>query len=63
ALLLEALRRGELDDAALAALAAGLGRRAAAELDALRLALADFDFPQAQRRLQTILATLDPETT
>ncbi|MFM9434059.1 PAS domain S-box-containing protein [Janthinobacterium sp. CG_23.3] len=63
AMLLQSLQRGELDDAALAALAASLGGRAAGELAALQLALADFDFALAQGAVQGILGILNPEPT
>ena len=60
AILLQSMQRGELDDAALAALAAGLGSESS--LAALRAALADFDFALAQRTLLAMLSTLDPES-
>jgi PAS domain S-box-containing protein len=64
AALLRALERGALDDAALAQLDDCLsGHAAAAELALIRVALADFDFPLAQRKLQTVLDSLDLETT
>ncbi|MEO7579612.1 MAG: hypothetical protein ABIT83_18520, partial [Massilia sp.] len=56
AALTEALARGALDDAALAALAASLGPQAAPRLTALRNAIDDFDFSLAQDQLDTLLA-------
>ena len=56
--LLLSLQRGALDDDALAQLTAGLPGHAAA-LAPLHAALADFDFTQAQRKLEILLSTLD----
>ncbi|MES2261082.1 MAG: MHYT domain-containing protein [Pseudomonadota bacterium] len=55
--LLQSLKRGALDDAALARLAAGVqGRVADSTLAQLHLALADFDFSLAQTRLHAVMA-------
>ena len=62
-MLLQSLQRGELDDAALATLTSGLDGRAAAALAAVHAALADFDFPAAQRAVKDVLSTLDTEPT
>jgi HPt (histidine-containing phosphotransfer) domain-containing protein len=63
AALLQALARGALDDAALAALAAALaGHPAAARVDQVQSALADFDFDLAQQQLEAALAAIGPET-
>jgi PAS domain S-box-containing protein len=62
--LLPSLQRGALDDARLAALAAGLAGAPAAQarqLEVLRNALNDFDFPQAQDALRALLASLATE--
>ncbi|HEV7815405.1 MAG TPA: MHYT domain-containing protein [Janthinobacterium sp.] len=64
AALLQSLQRGALDDAALGGLAASLGgHAAAAELAHIQVALADFDFPLALDKLQTLLRALEPQPT
>ncbi|WP_229496282.1 MHYT domain-containing protein [Massilia polaris] len=55
--LLESLRRGALDDAALADMCAALAAHAAGgRLAAIHAALADFDFLLAQQRVEAVLA-------
>jgi HPt (histidine-containing phosphotransfer) domain-containing protein len=63
--LMKALRRGALDDEALAALAAALGGHAAtaAPLAGLQAALADFDFDPALRQLEAVAGVLTDTTT
>jgi PAS domain S-box-containing protein len=59
AALLHALRRGALDDAALASLAAAVaGHPAAARVTQVQVALADFDFELAQQQLEAVLTAL-----
>ncbi|NYE62031.1 hypothetical protein FHW58_003238 [Duganella sp. 1224] len=65
AALLPFLQRGALNDAALTALQAaltGAPPRLAQQLDAVRDALNDFDFPQALAALQALQASLSMET-
>ncbi|MGZ8304599.1 MAG: MHYT domain-containing protein [Telluria sp.] len=58
--LLQALRRGALDDDALSGLVGALADHPAADtLERLQAALADFDFTLAQQQLQAMLAALD----
>ncbi|MYM29929.1 PAS domain S-box protein [Duganella sp. CY15W] len=64
AALLPFLQRGALNDAALTALTAaltGAPEALARQLGAVQDALNDFDFPQAQAALQTLLASLTTE--
>lgn len=62
-LLEQALRRGALDDNALAGLAAALaGHPAQAHVRQIQASIADFDFDQAQQRLQAALAGLENTT-
>jgi HPt (histidine-containing phosphotransfer) domain-containing protein len=59
AALLQALRRGALDDGALASLATAVaGRPDAARVTQVQAALADFDFELAQQQLEAVLAAL-----
>jgi hypothetical protein len=61
--LLQALRRGALDDAALTSLATALaGHPAAARVAQVQDALADFDFKLAQQQLEAVLAALGDNT-
>ncbi len=61
--LLASLRRGALDDAALAGLSATLaGHPAGALMAPLHAALADFDLVQAQQRVEAVLAQLGADT-
>jgi PAS domain S-box-containing protein len=61
--LLRALRRGELDDAALTGLVAALaGHPAAPRVAQLQAALADFDFDVALEHLEAVIAVLDTTT-
>jgi CheY-like chemotaxis protein len=63
AVLLNALRRGALDDAALAGLAAALGAHpAAGRVTQVQAALADFDFDLAVTQLEAALALIDHDT-
>ncbi|MFL6672768.1 MAG: MHYT domain-containing protein [Massilia sp.] len=63
AMLLQALRRGALDDAALAALAATLdGHPIAHRVTQVQAALADFDFELAAVQLEAVLAALGGAT-
>jgi PAS domain S-box-containing protein len=58
--LLQALRRGALDDAALGGLVAALaGHPAAPRVAQLQAALADFDFELAVAQLEAVLAAID----
>jgi PAS domain S-box-containing protein len=58
--LLQALRRGALDDAALAGLVAALaGHPAAHRVAQVQAALADFDFELALAQLEAVLAAID----
>jgi len=60
--LLQALRRGALDDAALAGLAAALaGHPAAARVAQVQRAIGDFEFDLALEQLETVMATLDEQ--
>jgi PAS domain S-box-containing protein len=62
AVLLRALRRGALDDAALAGLAAALGPHpAAGRVTQVQAALADFDFDLAVTQLEAALAAIDAD--
>jgi len=63
ATLIQSLQRGALDDAALATLIASLGGHAGGGLAQVQGALADFDFPQAADKLQSLLNQLAQEPT
>jgi PAS domain S-box-containing protein len=61
--LLQALRRGALDDASLSGLVAALaGHPAAQRVAQVQAALADFDFELALAQLEAVLAALDDNT-
>jgi CheY-like chemotaxis protein len=58
--LLQALRRGALDDAALAGLAASLaGHSVAPRVAQIQRAIGDFEFDSALEQLEAVMATLD----
>ncbi|MCA1247289.1 MHYT domain-containing protein [Massilia sp. MS-15] len=60
--LLQTLRRGALDDAALAGLAAALaGHPAAARVAQVQRAIGDFEFDSALEQLEAVMATLDEQ--
>jgi hypothetical protein len=61
-LLSQALRRGAIDDTALAELGAALGGDAAGAIAAVHAAIDDFDFPLAQQRVDALLLRVLPHS-